>query len=223
MRRCNGPVSASFPRVRPVADRGFPRPMRETTTMGEISFRNAWLPVFVDRAVTNVVDRVDDRTIWASSWRAMAAARCSHCCVGMARPKGFEPLTPRFVVWCSIQLSYGRPADRSAVEACSGREGVSRGSFRAWQVGIGKWVSAGGLAERSLAVAHAAHRSHGSRRRSQPRRRSGPRIAEPTVLPLCRLLRMVSERVRAPARGRGGYGKAAAGGQGGVLPARDAF
>lgn len=29
---------------------------------------------------------------------------------GMARPKGFEPLTPRFVVWCSIQLSYGRPA-----------------------------------------------------------------------------------------------------------------
>ena len=25
----------------------------------------------------------------------------------MARPKGFEPLTPRFVVWCSIQLSYG--------------------------------------------------------------------------------------------------------------------
>ena len=25
----------------------------------------------------------------------------------LARPKGFEPLTPRFVVWCSIQLSYG--------------------------------------------------------------------------------------------------------------------
>jgi hypothetical protein len=64
MRRCNGPVSASFPRVRPFADRGFPRPMRETMTTGEISFRNAWLPVFVDRAVTNVVDRVDDRTIW---------------------------------------------------------------------------------------------------------------------------------------------------------------
>ncbi len=26
----------------------------------------------------------------------------------MARRKGFEPLTPRFEVWCSIQLSYRR-------------------------------------------------------------------------------------------------------------------
>ncbi len=26
----------------------------------------------------------------------------------MARPKRFELLTPKFVVWCSIQLSYGR-------------------------------------------------------------------------------------------------------------------
>ena len=28
----------------------------------------------------------------------------------MAHPKRFELLTPRFVVWCSIQLSYGRTA-----------------------------------------------------------------------------------------------------------------
>ncbi len=34
---------------------------------------------------------------------------------GMARPKGFEPLTPRFVVWCSIQLSYGRLTRRRAL------------------------------------------------------------------------------------------------------------
>jgi hypothetical protein len=26
----------------------------------------------------------------------------------LARSKGFEPLTPRFEVWCSIQLSYER-------------------------------------------------------------------------------------------------------------------
>ena len=31
----------------------------------------------------------------------------------MARPEGFEPPAPKFVVWCSIQLSYGR--------ACAGR------------------------------------------------------------------------------------------------------
>jgi hypothetical protein len=28
--------------------------------------------------------------------------------VRLARPEGFEPPTPRFVVWCSVQLSYGR-------------------------------------------------------------------------------------------------------------------
>ena len=26
----------------------------------------------------------------------------------LARPEGFEPPTPKFVAWCSIQLSYGR-------------------------------------------------------------------------------------------------------------------
>ena len=30
----------------------------------------------------------------------------------MARRKGFEPLTPRFEVWCSIQLSYRRSATK---------------------------------------------------------------------------------------------------------------
>src|SRR5690606_5226838 len=32
-----------------------------------------------------------------------------HCC--LARPEGFEPPTPKFVAWCSIQLSYGRVAE----------------------------------------------------------------------------------------------------------------
>jgi hypothetical protein len=30
----------------------------------------------------------------------------------LARPERFERPTPRFVVWCSIQLSYGRIAFR---------------------------------------------------------------------------------------------------------------
>ncbi len=43
----------------------------------------------------------------------------------MARPKGFEPLTPRFVVWCSIQLSYGRavPCGTPRIGLCPARQG----------------------------------------------------------------------------------------------------
>jgi hypothetical protein len=32
----------------------------------------------------------------------------------LARPRGVEPLTPRSVVWCSIQLSYGRLSHAAA-------------------------------------------------------------------------------------------------------------
>ncbi len=39
----------------------------------------------------------------------------------LARPRGFEPLTPRSVVWCSIQLSYGRLAAAGAASG-SGRQ-----------------------------------------------------------------------------------------------------
>jgi pimeloyl-ACP methyl ester carboxylesterase len=49
-------------------------------------------------------------------------------CLDLARPKGFEPLTPRFVVWCSIQLSYGR-LPSSAV--CRGSEPDSVMNLRA--------------------------------------------------------------------------------------------
>jgi hypothetical protein len=42
----------------------------------------------------------------------------------LARPKRFELLTPRFVVWCSIQLSYGRVALWRVSRA-------TRGTFRA--------------------------------------------------------------------------------------------
>ena len=46
----------------------------------------------------------------------------------MARPKGFEPLTPRFVVWCSIQLSYGRkPRGAETRQGRGGRQALSPG------------------------------------------------------------------------------------------------
>src|SRR5690606_5629401 len=47
----------------------------------------------------------------------------------MAHPKRFELLTPRFVVWCSIQLSYG------CAPPC-GQGRVSSGSLPGWQVGF---------------------------------------------------------------------------------------
>ena len=51
----------------------------------------------------------------------------------MARPKGFEPLTPRFVVWCSIQLSYGRICGSLANSASDQACGSFTGKRGGWQ------------------------------------------------------------------------------------------
>jgi hypothetical protein len=53
--------------------------------------------------------------------------------VKMARPKGFEPLTPRFVVWCSIQLSYGRMRGSLANKATDQAFGSFTGKRGGWQ------------------------------------------------------------------------------------------
>src|SRR5437763_238908 len=52
----------------------------------------------------------------------------------MARPKRFELLTPRFVVWCSIQLSYGRFGAKGRTRK-AGRVGrsIAKGLIRCWQ------------------------------------------------------------------------------------------
>ena len=49
--------------------------------------------------------------------------------ISLARPEGFEPPTPRFVVWCSIQLSYGRVlgACRPKLRAAAERSGAGPG------------------------------------------------------------------------------------------------
>ena len=41
------------------------------------------------------------------AWLTISSNSYQHEKKKMAHPKRFELLTPRFVVWCSIQLSYG--------------------------------------------------------------------------------------------------------------------
>ncbi len=56
----------------------------------------------------------------------------------VARPKRFELLTPRFVVWCSIQLSYGRRVRRvQNTDQRSGRRcaPIAIGFAAEWQGG----------------------------------------------------------------------------------------
>jgi hypothetical protein len=50
----------------------------------------------------------------------------------MARSEGFEPPTPRFEVWCSIQLSYERLA-RPVVAGCPGI--YATGAIAPWRHG----------------------------------------------------------------------------------------
>ena len=63
---------------------------------------NSALKKPLDRALTIVTGSLEWRSVEETQLRSIAMPR-------MARPRGFEPLTPRSVVWCSIQLSYGRP------------------------------------------------------------------------------------------------------------------
>jgi hypothetical protein len=68
----------------------------------------------------------------------------------MARPEGFEPPTPKFVAWCSIQLSYGRivcgPDDTRAAILAALVVQVKR-----YLPTLRRWSSGGGFDARHLA------------------------------------------------------------------------
>ena len=94
----------------PVMVERFGQAMRERLTTGAVPFRKAYLGSIVDRV------EVDDREIRIVGRRDVleqavlanggpVPGLCSSV-RKMAHRRGFEPLTPRFVVWCSIQLSY---------------------------------------------------------------------------------------------------------------------
>lgn len=89
----------------------FARLMREKATQGPIPFRRAYLRSVIDQVEVDddgnrIFGKRDVLERLVASGEA-AAGVPSFVWKRMAHPKRFELLTPRFVVWCSIQLSYG--------------------------------------------------------------------------------------------------------------------
>src|SRR5689334_13349687 len=100
----------------------FPEPSAAVGSAG----RNGFLP--------NRDGRRERKTFSAAHRRSCDGYICAKCLKVMARPRGFEPLTPRSVVWCSIQLSYGRVRGRAvrrgrgnlAAPRAKGKAGLAR-------------------------------------------------------------------------------------------------
>ena len=87
--------------------------MRQRIQEGDMPARKAWLTSIIDRievdaGTIRLFGRKDVLEQCIIAGTATTPTASSHFCSGVARPEGFEPPTPRFVVWCSIQLSYGR-------------------------------------------------------------------------------------------------------------------
>jgi hypothetical protein len=87
---------------------------------------NTWTLIRQNRCRCKGHHSTKDRP--SRSTRRQSRTQSSDFCRKMARPKGFEPLTPRFVVWCSIQLSYGRLNGKALRKATSAEAGDLKGS-----------------------------------------------------------------------------------------------
>ena len=105
----------------------FVRVMRTNVLTGETPFRRAYIrsvidQVEVDDAEIRIIGRRTTLERLVMGGGAAPAGVPSFVRKWRAR-RDFELLTPRFVVWCSIQLSYGRMrADRRAIEYLIDRE-----------------------------------------------------------------------------------------------------
>ena len=104
--------SASQIQIDPALIERFGRTMRENFTAGSVPFRKAYLRSLID------VIEVDDHQVRIKGSKdvlekAVLASQhgnswCSQTSTTWRARRDFELPTPRFVVWCSIQLSYGR-------------------------------------------------------------------------------------------------------------------
>ena len=102
--------------IEPEAVETFSRFMRENVASGAIPFRKAYIQSVVDRIEVDdgVIRIVGDKATpeQAVAGRAMASGGVRRRVPKWRARRDFELPTPRFVVWCSIQLSYGRVAAR---------------------------------------------------------------------------------------------------------------
>ena len=89
--------------------------MGKNVTAGEIPFRKAWIQAIVPRITSSGSSATQPTSNMPSSTARQHLKQVFAVLYELARPKRFELLTPRFVVWCSIQLSYGRAVRRAGV------------------------------------------------------------------------------------------------------------
>ena len=108
---------AELPNLRPTADSSDTRAAAcassrlsnvASLAKGPVSAASYDLEVGVRHFQHSVAPNVSHALPNRDFWEARADGVSVNSLKILARPKRFELLTPKFVVWCSIQLSYGR-------------------------------------------------------------------------------------------------------------------